>query len=147
MPLRALGYISREYEKLIEKRKLYSRRLIKIPTPEFYVFYNGIEDQPVVQELKISDAFLEEYSKFIHMICVNWNAIGDREAAITESVEQCIKAGILEDFLKRNGGEIMSFVNIELTREECEAIREEDGYIRGLEEGEVRGAKKGKVKE
>lgn len=59
MPLRALGYISCEYERLIEKRNLYSRRLIKIPTPEFYVFYNGVEEQPLTQELKISDAFLQ----------------------------------------------------------------------------------------
>lgn len=80
---------------------------------------------------------LEEYSKFIHMIRINWLEKGNRETAIKESVEQCIKEGILTDFLKRNGGEIMSFVNIELTREECEAIREEDGYIRGLEEGEL----------
>lgn len=29
----------------------------------------------------------------------------------------------------------MDFINIELTREECEAIRENDGYERGLQEG------------
>ena len=169
MPLRMLGYISREYEKLLKKQNLYSRRLIKVPTPELYVFYNGLEDQPVMQELKLSDAFmgecdtisievvvkvininldkgaellkkcktLQEYSRFIHMIRARWAECGDRETAITESVRICIEEGILTEFLKRNGGEIMSFVNIELTREECEAIREEDGYMRGLEEGEA----------
>ena len=46
--------------------------------------------------------------------------------------------------LRKNGGYIMDFVNLELTREECEAIREEDGYMRGLEEGIAEGINEGK---
>ena len=52
-----LSYSIREYEKQGLMRKLYSRRLVKIATPELYVFYNGKEDQPLEQELKLSDAF------------------------------------------------------------------------------------------
>ena len=37
----------------------------------------------------------------------------------------------------------MDFVNLELTREECEAIRENDGYERGLEEGREEGFAEG----
>lgn len=40
----------------------------------------------------------------------------------------------------------MDFVNLELTREECEAIRENDGYERGLEKGREEGLEKGIVK-
>ncbi|MCI8645187.1 MAG: hypothetical protein HFE76_00005, partial [Firmicutes bacterium] len=53
---------------------------------------------------------------------------------ISISVRECIKEGILAVFLKRNGGEIMSFLYQALSREECEAIREQDGYIRGKED-------------
>ena len=36
MPLRCLEYISRLYETLFESKEKYSRKLLKIPTPEFY---------------------------------------------------------------------------------------------------------------
>lgn len=38
-------------------KNIYGKRLVRIPTPHFVVFYNGEEDQPDVQELKLSDAF------------------------------------------------------------------------------------------
>ena len=40
--------------------------MIKIPYPEFYVFYNGTDEYPVEKELKLSDAFIlpdNKYSK------------------------------------------------------------------------------------
>ncbi len=57
MPLRDLYYVSMEYQKLVSQRSLYSGRLIKIPTPNFIVFYNGVEDVPERVELRLSDAF------------------------------------------------------------------------------------------
>ena len=43
MPLRDLFYISREYQKLVDQKSLYSSTLQKIPAPNFMVFYNGTE--------------------------------------------------------------------------------------------------------
>ena len=43
MPLRNLFYISKEYQKLVERKSLYSTVTQKIPTPRFVVFYNGTE--------------------------------------------------------------------------------------------------------
>ena len=57
MPLRDLFYVSEEYEKLINKKTLYSRRKIKLPAPHFIVFYNGIEPQPEREILKLSDLY------------------------------------------------------------------------------------------
>jgi hypothetical protein len=57
MPVRFLEYIARVYEKVIDKRALYSRKLARIPRPEFIVFYNGKEDYPDFVELRLSDAF------------------------------------------------------------------------------------------
>jgi predicted transposase YdaD len=57
MPLRLLMYIARIYEKIIEKKKLYQTRQEMIPTPEFIVLYNGINDYPDHKVLKLSDAF------------------------------------------------------------------------------------------
>ena len=43
MPLRDLFYISSEYQKLVDHKSLYSSTLLKIPAPQFIVFYNGTE--------------------------------------------------------------------------------------------------------
>jgi hypothetical protein len=37
---------------------LYKGALVKIPKPEFIVLYNGLEEMPEKQELRLSDAFL-----------------------------------------------------------------------------------------
>lgn len=60
MPLRFLEYIGRIFELILEVRDRYARLLIKIPMPEFYVFYTGNESMSAVQELKLSDAFIDE---------------------------------------------------------------------------------------
>ena len=65
--------------------------------------------------------------------------------AVEKTIDECMKEGLLKDFLKKNGGEIMSILCHELTREECEAIRENDGYLRGLEEGEAKGEARGRA--
>ena len=43
MPLRDLFYISSEYQKLVDLKSLYTSTRLRIPTPNFIVFYNGTE--------------------------------------------------------------------------------------------------------
>ena len=65
MPFRILEYIARIYEKVVETKNKFGKKLVKIPLPEFYVFYNGKEDFPLEKTLKLSDAFIlpeKEYS-------------------------------------------------------------------------------------
>lgn len=57
MPLRFLQYVTKEYERLVEKNLLYRNHLVKIPAPHFIVFYNGTAPQPEKQLLKLSNAF------------------------------------------------------------------------------------------
>ena len=45
--------------------------------------------------------------------------------------------GILADFLKEHGGDVMSFLFEKMTREECEAVREADGFAAGYEQAEA----------
>ena len=59
MPLRGILYSARLFSKYIKANKLniYSEKLIKIPTPQYYVLYNGkrkIKDKVI---LRLSDAF------------------------------------------------------------------------------------------
>jgi len=59
VPLRLLMYIARVFEKIIERELLYQKKLVKIPTPEFIVLYNGKEAYPDREELRLSDSFLK----------------------------------------------------------------------------------------
>lgn len=66
MPLRNLFYVSRLLESEIEENKkineriLYEKKLVKIPTPKFIVFYNGLTDTEDIFEHKLSDAYIAE---------------------------------------------------------------------------------------
>ena len=59
MPFRFLEYITRIYEKITNPKEKFERKLMKLPVPEFYVFYNGKEDFPSESEMKLSDAFIK----------------------------------------------------------------------------------------
>jgi hypothetical protein len=52
-------YIAREYERVIDSRAIYKKKLIKIPAPEFIVLYNGEDECPDEQTLRLSDAYEE----------------------------------------------------------------------------------------
>ena len=58
MPFRFLEYIARIYEKITTKDEKFGRKLLKLPVPEFYVFYNGKDDYPTESIMKLSDAFM-----------------------------------------------------------------------------------------
>lgn len=60
IPLRGLFYFARLYEAYAKKQdiEVYGRKLMKLPAPQFIVFYNGKEDMPDEMELKLSDAFI-----------------------------------------------------------------------------------------
>ena len=57
LPLRDLIYVSCELQRLVDKKTLYSRKLTKIPTPQFVVFYNGVDEHPEKSVQRLSDAF------------------------------------------------------------------------------------------
>jgi predicted transposase/invertase (TIGR01784 family) len=59
MPFRFLEYIARIYEKITTKDEKFGRKLVRLPVPEFYVFYNGKDDYPTESVMKLSDAFMQ----------------------------------------------------------------------------------------
>ena len=67
MPLRGLLYFSQLYQQYIDKHKknLYGSVLVKIPAPQFIVFYNGDTEQADLVKYRLSDAFItdEQVSK------------------------------------------------------------------------------------
>ena len=57
LPLRFLFYISNLYSGMTKDENLYGTRKAQIPIPEFIIFYNGEEERPERETLKLSDLY------------------------------------------------------------------------------------------
>ena len=74
MPLRALIYATNILEQWVKKQNIYGRKLVKIPTPRFAVFYNGVEEQPEQYQLKLSDAYANRMEEpELELTCTVYN--------------------------------------------------------------------------
>lgn len=82
MPLRDLLYGAREYQKLVKDKSIYASTLVRLPAPRFIVFYNGQEDRPAKELLKLSDAYYtkeEEPELELKVTVLNINEGKNRE--------------------------------------------------------------------
>ena len=164
MPLRALLYLARAYEKILQNVSVYKEKLLKIPTPEFFVFYNGTKPYPVEAELKLSDAFIEatdtleltvkvininyhegsklleqsptlkSYSYFVDCVRQFRNQGHSLTEALESSVKKCVKEGILSDFLKNHSSEVFNMLFEEFNLEDALRIKAEEAKEEGKEE-------------
>lgn len=154
MPLRDLMYIAREYEKIIPVKDRYKTSLVKIPVPQFVVFYNGSRDYPLEDTLRLSDAFLMEEKDIaleltVHVININASKkhnilekckvlkdyslfveatrrFCQAENQLQNAVRECISNGILKDYLLRKSSEVINMLMAEYSYEmDIEVQREE----------------------
>ena len=163
MPLRCLMYVGRAYEQLVDSKARYRTTLVKIPTPEFYVFYNGEKEQPLERVLSLSDAFMNpagENSVELKVKVININSdkaheiLGKcgilkeysqfistvrkysyEESAIKKAIKECIEKGILADYLKRKGSEVENMLIAEYSYEEDMQVKLQEGIWQGRREG------------
>ena len=87
IPLRNLHYVAKELRSWSGGRTIYGRQLVKIPSPRFFVFYNGRDMQPERQVLKLSDAFMnpeEDPALELKVVMLNINLGRNKEL-----MEQC----------------------------------------------------------
>ena len=96
MPLRGLGYFARLYEDYVRLNELniYSETRIKMPKPQYFVFYNGTKAEPDRQILKLSDSFPDDGIQShleVMVVALNINYGHNREL-----MEKCRK--ILEEY-------------------------------------------------
>ena len=77
MPFRDLIYVTKVLQTITKDKNLYGQTLIKLPTPRFVVFYNGTNEQPKQQILRLSDAFQKkqefpELELCVTVYNINW---------------------------------------------------------------------------
>ncbi|MBR4790229.1 MAG: Rpn family recombination-promoting nuclease/putative transposase, partial [Treponema sp.] len=68
MPFRCLEYVTRIYEGIVPVKNRYAEKVYKIPNPDFYVVYVGKKNQPLEQELRLSDAFYTKDSSKLELV-------------------------------------------------------------------------------
>ena len=131
MPLRMLMYLAEVYRRYVDADAVYRKRLIPLPAPKFYVFYNGIEKMPDTWSLHLSDAFegrkadlelaveiininhqpgrpilekchaLKSYSVFVAKVRESVKSGNALEVAISEATRYCIAHNYLEDYFRQ----------------------------------------------
>ena len=174
MPLRDLFYICSEYQKLVDKKSLFSSTLQKIPAPNFIEFYNGSTVIADCTELRLSSAFeyltgepklelivtvlnvneghnadlmqhcsmLKEYAQYVARVR-HYASDMPLNEAVKHAVDECIREGILAEFLTRNRNEVISMSIFEYDKElEEKKLRKaefEAGREAGLTEGKTLG--------
>ena len=173
MPLRFLQYAARLYERIQNPRDRYLRRLKKIPTPEFYVFYNGKEDYPESTTLRLSDAFITapekpslevvvsvtninytKGSRILHTCkplkeytlfieAVRRHTKFDPENGFQNAIKECIQNDILREYLQRKSKEVMNMLIAEYDYDVDIAVQREEEREIALQEGIAQGEVKG----
>jgi len=170
MPLRCLQYVARLYEQIQDPRAKYYRTLQKIPTPEFYVFYNGKEEYPENVTLRLSDAFMTaplrpNLELVVSVMNINYNKSSellnackplkeytlfvdavrrhtklDPENGFKNAVKKCIQNDILREYLQRKSREVINMLTAEYDYDVDITVQREEERALALQEGEARGS-------
>ena len=88
---------------------------------------------------------LKQYSLFVERVRALQEKGQLTANRITELISGCIDCGILPEFLRKYGTEMVEMLFRELTREEDMEISRLDGYDDGLEEGLRKGRAEGEA--
>ena len=174
MPLRSLLYIGRAYERLVPPRSRYKKKIVFLPTPEFYTFYNGKEKWEKEKELRLSDAYIvkdgepslklkvkvinirpEEHHEILErcqvlkeysqfMEIVQNYQISGEEEPYKKAIKECIEKGILADYLMRKGSEVVNMLLDEYDYETDIEVQREEAREEGRKQGREEGQKKGR---
>ena len=152
LPLRFLEYIGRIFELILEVRDRYARLLIKIPTPEFYVFYTGSENLPAMQELKLSDAFIAEVENpqlelIVKVINLNSKENAELLNKTPDLKEYTEFVNVVKDFKSKYGNNgYDKAIRYCIRKGMLEGILKgkKEGIIKGMLKGLQKGKKEGK---
>ncbi len=165
LPLRFLLYISALYSSMTKDANLYGTKAIELPPPRFVIFYNGKDEQPDRQILKLSDLYTinEECSLELEAVMLNVNSGHNKELmemshtlweyaeytarvreytetmeleeAVERAIEECIQEGILKEFLEKNRAEAKNMSIFEYDQERHIKQEREEAWEEGRKAG------------
>ena len=160
------------YRKLLRGKDLSVRSLIRIPTPYYIVFYNGLEKREEEFAQRLSDAFENGKEGCIELkvraININFGHNSELlkkcktlygyayfvaeirknletmelQQAVELAVEECIRQDILKEFLTEQRAEVIAMSIYEYNEEYVRQSLFEDGEKSGYNKGEKAGENK-----
>jgi len=169
MPLRGFLYLADLYKKYIRNADLSVSRRIKIPTPHYIVFYNGLEREEEEFVQKLSDSFedgkegcMELTVRIININYGHSKELMDRcrsladyayfvaeirkrleymsfQEAVVQAVDICIEKNVLREFLLEQKAEVIAMSIYEYNEEYVRKVLMEDGEERGYTRGRAEG--------
>ena len=173
MPARMLLYSAMLYRKMLSKESIYSKKLIPLPAPEFYVLYNGKEPWTDNSKLYLSSAFaknqhnlelvvtirnirynkdnellqkykpLHDYSFFVYDV-EKRVASGDSLAdAIRSATDYCINHNIMRDYLYANYEEVFEMMSLRWNEKDAKKYWQKEAREEGHAAGLVEGRAQG----
>ena len=175
MPLRCLEYVVELYKQILDSESKYGKRLIKIPTPEFYVLYNGTAEYKAREILYLSKSFMQEQKDIklelkVEVININhsdnkeflssceilkeYKEFVDKVVEYTReygkdgfdmAIEYCINHGILEPYLKENSKEVRNMLTTEYNYETELRVVKREAREEGIRKGRMEGREEGLV--
>ena len=175
MPLRSLLYLGRAYEQIVSVKDRYRRKMVKIPKPEIYTFYNGKEKWEKEKTLKLSNAFMvqdEEPDVELKVKVININPVekheilercrvlkeysifidtirkyqdADVDEPYRKAIEECIEKDILADYLRKKGSEVVNMLMSEYNYEQDIEVQREEAYEEGKKSGLAEGRLEGEI--
>ena len=171
MPARMLLYSAMLYRKMLSKESIYSKKLIPLPAPEFYVLYNGKDPWKDNSKLYLSSAFAEnqhnlelvvtvrnirynkdnellqkykplhDYSFFVYDV-EKRVASGDSLAdAIRSATDYCINHNIMRDYLSANYEEVFEMMSLRWNEKDAKKYWQKEAR----EEGHAAGLAEGRA--
>ena len=166
MPFRCLSYVAELFNNLIDnKNKLYRKSIFRLPSPKFFVFYDGSSPEPLQRKLKLSDAFndrnpslelvvtsfninaglnqpllqqcreLNDYSTLIGKVKQGQTIGLSRRDAIIRAINWCIDNGVMQDYLLTKRNEVFTMLDLQWNLDDAKSAWKEEGREEGIEQG------------
>lgn len=163
------------YRKMLSKESIYSKKLIQLPAPEFYVLYNGKEPWTDNSKLYLSSAFAEnqhnlelvvtvrnirynkdnellqkykplhDYSFFVYDV-EQRVASGDSLAnAIRSATDYCINHNIMRDYLSANYEEVFEMMSLRWNEKDAKKYWQKEAREEGHAAGLAQGLSQGRM--
>ncbi len=170
MPLRCLEYVTRIYEGIVPIKQRYAEKVYKIPNPDFYVVYVGKKEQPLEQDLRLSDAFYTKDSSKLELVVKVKNCTDPKLLPIVKNcdilkqycqfieiveqnynrvfprrsfkhaIELAMEQGILSDYLDRKSREVINMLCAKYDYKMDIAVKQDEAREDGIAIGIKQGA-------
>lgn len=166
MPMRFLTYGTQLYEKYTATSGYYkfSRKLQRLPKPHCICFYNGTEEQPEQQVLKLSDAFggegdievkvkmlnvnygknralletcqpLREYAWLVDRVREHQRVLQNLEAAVDASIDEMPDSFVIRTLIEAHRAEVKKMFLTEYDEEKMKEQERKEAFADGVDAG------------